>query len=106
METNKDDQVLFVTFNQDSSCIAVGTEKGYHIFNSYPFKDSFQRNMDGGIGIIELLNRCNVIALVGGGKKPKYAPNKVILWDEKHENVINTFRFTSNVKNVKLKREK
>ena len=43
MESN-DDQMLYVTFNQDSSCFAVGTEKGFRIFNSFPFKDNFERS--------------------------------------------------------------
>lgn len=39
-----EDQMLYVTFNQDASCFAVGTEKGFKIFNSFPFKDSFERS--------------------------------------------------------------
>jgi WD40 repeat protein len=100
------DQMLFATFNQDSSCFAIGTEKGFRIYNSYPFKDNFKRNLQGGIGIIEMLDRCNILALVGGGKNPKYAPNKVILWDDAQEKVISELRFTSYIKNIKLKRNK
>lgn len=53
-----------------------------------------------------MLYRSNILAFVGGGKNPKYTPNKVILWDDHQSKVISELRFNSYVKNVKLKKDK
>ena len=62
--------------------------------------------MQGGIGIVEMLYKSNVLALVGGGKNPKYSPNKLIIWDDYNTKVISELRFSSQIRNVKLKKQK
>ena len=98
--------MLYVNFNQDGSCFAVGTQTGFRIINSIPFKNNFCRDMNGGIGLIEMLNRSNIIALIGGGKSPRYASNKLVLWDDHKAKEISEMRFMSHVKNVKMKRDR
>ncbi len=99
-------KVLHVNFNQDQGCFAVSTERGFRIFNSYPFKDTFQRDFDAGIGIVTMLFRSNILAIVGGGTHPKYPPNKVIVWDDHQMKCISELSFKSNVKAVKLRKER
>lgn len=98
--------MLYVNFNQDGSCFAVGTQTGFRIINSYPFKNNFYRDMNGGIGVIEMLNRSNILALIGGGKSPRYSSNKLVLWDDHKAKEISEMRFMSHVRNVKMKRDK
>ena len=53
-----------------------------------------------------MLYKSNVVAFLGGGKTPKYTPNKVVLWDDSQQKVITEIRLTNEVINVKLKKEK
>jgi WD40 repeat protein len=99
-------KILDISFNQDQGCFAISTEKGFKIFNSYPFKDTFQRDFDAGIGVVSMLFRSNILAIVGGGTHPKYPPNKVILWDDHQMKCIGELSFKTNVKAVKLRKER
>ncbi|KAI7754868.1 hypothetical protein M8C21_032032 [Ambrosia artemisiifolia] len=98
--------LLSVSWNQDYGCFAAGTNHGFRIYNCDPFKETFRRDLkSGGFGIIEMLFRSNILALVGGKANTQYPPNKVIIWDDHQSRCIGEFSFRSDVRAVKLRRD-
>ena len=62
--------------------------------------------MYGGIGIIEMLKRTNILALVGGGEKPCFSPRKIIIWDDHQGKLIGILVFNTEVLNVRMRNDK
>ncbi|KAK1264445.1 Autophagy-related protein 18c [Acorus gramineus] len=99
-------ELLSVSWNQDYKCFAAGTNQGFRIYGCEPFKETFRRDLkSGGFGIIEMLFRSNVLALVGGRANPLYPPNKVMIWDDHQSRCVGEFSFRSDVRGVKLRRD-
>lgn len=101
--------LLHVSFNQDYSRFATGTNRGFRIFSCDPFREIFHHDFDGsagGIGAAEMLFRCNILALVGGGDSPQYSLNKVMIWDDNKKQCIRELTFKSEVRGVRLRRDR
>lgn len=55
--------INFITFNQDHSCIAVGTSRGFRIYHTDPFARVFTTE-ESNVSLIEMLFSTSLVALV------------------------------------------
>lgn len=96
--------MLFANFNQDFSCISMGTRKGYCITNCDPFGRVYTLN-DGARGIVEMLFCTSLIALVGAADQPHSSPRKLQIVNTKRQSMICELLFPSSILAVKLNRK-
>jgi WD repeat-containing protein 45 len=154
-------EVHSVAFNQDFGCFVCATNRGFRVYNTDPFKETFCRNFGGGgngggnggndaaaaanptaaaaattttggaggggssLASVEMLFRCNILALVGGGggagggadnhppppsahsppPAPAFPPAKVVIWDDHQGRAAGELAFRSPVRAVRLRRD-
>ena len=98
-------KILYLSFNQDQTCINMGTTEGFVIYSLDPFKIKYEHKFGKGIGIAEIYLTSNVIGLVGGGDDPKYPTNKLVIWDDYQEKEIGEVDSGHRIVGVKFNKE-
>jgi len=64
---SKKEQVMYFSFNQDNSCMAVGTTRGFRIYQCFPFQLVSWGDI-GPVRIVEMQYTTNILAIVGDGE--------------------------------------
>ncbi|EGF96980.1 uncharacterized protein MELLADRAFT_46252, partial [Melampsora larici-populina 98AG31] len=100
-----DPSLLSVNFNQDYTCISVGTRSGYAIHNCDPFGRVYAKG-DSAIGIVEMLFCTSLVALVGTGDRPSPSTRKLQIVNTKRQSTICELTFPTSVLAVKLNRRR
>ncbi|KXJ94136.1 WD40-repeat-containing domain protein [Microdochium bolleyi] len=104
IEAPNESPVLSVAFNQDASRFAVGLPTGFCIYLSRACKLQISRDLKAGIGLAQMMGNANYVALVGGGRAPKFPQNKVIIWDDSKGKTALEITTLTAVRGVQLSR--
>jgi hypothetical protein len=102
LDSDRGSFVLSASFNDDCSFYSVGLESGFRVYSSTTCEEKIARDVGGGIGCAEMLGRKSYIALVGGGKQPKYPQNKVQIWNDKTGRFTTSVEFKTAVQRVRI----
>lgn len=98
--------VLCISFNQDKSCIAIGTNYGYKVFNAKNFKKIGEKDLDMPIAKICMLFRSNLLILVRGTpENNRMAGNTMIFWDDKHNDATGMVTLKHNINKIKMRKD-
>ena len=100
-------QINELRFNQDQSCFVCALEDGLRVYNVEPAREHahLRCQQTGSIGRAEMLGRTNLVAVVGGGKRPMFADNVVMIYDDKKSKMVLEVTLPSPVLAVRLKRD-
>ena len=98
------DTVLYFNFNQDNTCLAIGTKRGFRIFQCHPFDLIYCADI-GAVSIIEMQYTSNILALVGDGDSLQFSQKRLMIWDTKANGGTAEISFSSKIVKVKMNQE-
>ena len=99
---NNEELINYYNFNEDSSCILLGTKNGFRIILCEPYDDHYEYNLQSGIGMIEMYKSSNILALIGCENDSKFPENKLIIWDDNKKEIVKELRLISKIRMIKI----
>jgi len=95
-------------FDVIPGCFTCCTDAGIRIHNVEPLTEKAHYDISemGSVVNCEMLHRTNLIAIVGGGSRPKFADNSILIYDDVLKEFVLDYTFTSPVIAVRLKRDR
>lgn len=95
---------MWVSFNQDGSCLVSGDASGFKVYNCAPFGQFYASNDGFGVGCAEMLFSTSLVAVSGAGDG---SPRKLRIANtrkEGSESVLCELTFPASVRRIRMNR--
>ncbi|KAJ8457234.1 hypothetical protein ONZ51_g11658 [Trametes cubensis] len=92
-------------FDPDCRIFTTSTKAGFAVYRAWPLQLLRKREITGGtLSFVVPLHTSSLLFLVGGGRSPRYPPNKVILWDDALAQEVAELEFREKVRGLACRR--
>ncbi|KAI0832539.1 WD40-repeat-containing domain protein [Trametes gibbosa] len=92
-------------FDPDCRIFTTSTQAGFAVYRTWPLQLLRKREITGGtLSAVVPLQTSSLLFLVGGGRSPRYPPNKVILWDDALAQEVAELEFREKVRGLACRR--
>ncbi|KAI0774384.1 WD40-repeat-containing domain protein [Fomes fomentarius] len=92
-------------FDPESRIFTTSTPAGFAIYRTWPLQLIRKREITGGtLSFVVPLHTSSLLFLVGGGRSPRYPPNKVILWNDALAQEVAELEFREKVRGLACRR--
>ncbi|KAI0720234.1 WD40-repeat-containing domain protein [Cerioporus squamosus] len=92
-------------FDPENRIFTTSTPAGFAIYRTWPLQLIRKREITGGtLSFVVPLHTSSLLFLVGGGRSPRYPPNKVILWDDALAQEVAELEFREKVRGLACRR--
>ena len=105
-------KIFYASFNKDKSCLSLGMQKGYRIYDLTQDLTKkrnlyyYERILGKSIGIIEMLEKTNILALSEGGDGPYMISKVVRIFDDREGKDLTELTFRTGVIHIRLKKDR
>ncbi|KAH9843905.1 WD40-repeat-containing domain protein [Rhodofomes roseus] len=88
-------------FDSDCHIFTAATPAGFAVYRTRPLQLLRKREITGGtLAAVVPLHTSSLLFLIGGGRSPRYPPNKVILWDDALGQEVAELEFRERVRGL------
>ena len=98
---------MWVSFNQDGSCLILGTSNGFRVYNCIPFGKFYTSDDGVGVGCAEMLFSTSIVAMSGSGEHD--SPRKLRIVNTRKpsaESVLCELTFPTTVRRIRMNRQR